>query len=182
MKKLKSQAITKIGEVTGLTHTDTGVSANTIFYYKVSTVFGVNETEKSPCGYGATGSITKDSYESNDTVSDAKEMGAAETIGSIYYIKEGINEIEDVDWYKVKLPATSLLQIAIQNEEKLVNQDITLIRDDGVEISVVFGTTYVLSNNNSTENDVYFRIVVKKDKMLNKSGKYMIIKGQIISN
>jgi len=171
---------TKVTELTTQSYTDTGIVANTMYYYMVSSKFYVYETTKSSYGYGASSSITKDTYEPNETNTDAKELVVTGTIGSIYYVKEGTNEIEDVDWYYVILPKNSLLQITIQNENNLLNNDIQLTVNSNV-IPVTFGTVYSINNNTGLDNaKIYFKISVDKLKMLNKSGMYKIDRGGII--
>jgi len=174
---------TNIGEFTTQSYTDTGIVANTMYYYMVSSKFYVYETTKSSYGYGATSSITKDTYEPNETNTDAKELkttgttGTTETTGSIYYVKEGVNEIEDVDWYKVKLSARTFLQISIVNVEGLSNAYLDLY--NGSTNSVLLGTSYPINNNTDAEAYIYFKISVNKLNMLNKSGKYMIVRGEM---
>ncbi|OHD06718.1 MAG: hypothetical protein A2Y34_05595 [Spirochaetes bacterium GWC1_27_15] len=154
-----------------------------MYYYMVSSKFYVYETTKSSYGYGATSSITKDTYEPNETNTDAKELkttgttGTTETTGSIYYVKEGVNEIEDVDWYKVKLSARTFLQISIVNVEGLSNAYLDLY--NGSTNSVLLGTSYPINNNTDAEAYIYFKISVNKLNMLNKSGKYMIVRGEM---
>lgn len=158
-------------------------SYNKIYYYKTNCSFyDSGETKLSDVNYGFASDLTDDIYEDNNTKEMAKEIGIFETIATIYYIKDNDTEIEDVDWYKVKLPKNSLLQISFSGSGVLSNNDISLIRNDGVEIGVSFGNIYALSNNDNVESDVFFSVIVNKEKMINRSCKYIIYKGQTILN
>ena len=165
---------------------DRNLESGEYYYYKLrkrkETVF----FDKSSAVMGVAHDIRNDKYENNnqlnDAVSDSRsaspKLEMVDHLGAnIYYYTDGNgNEIEDVDWYWINVPARNqaILRIEYPEGANLDNNDLSFSENTLALIPIESGIDIHINNYSYMPENKFFRIQVYKANFtdgIGKSGK-----------
>ena len=122
--------------------------------------------------YASLGAVLSDDiYEDNNTLQRAVRL-EDRIDANVYAVKFNTNEklLYDEDWFYVSVPAGFNLQFSISQNYPEITSGQTHLKlyvstKSGEDESVTNGTPVVITNNLSTEQNIYFRITVDTDSV-----------------
>jgi len=163
-----------------LQYKDSGLESDTRYYYKLAKRKAERIFDKSACVLGVANDIRRDQYEPNDTPETAAEFYNVIDANIYYYRDSHGNELEDVDWYWVKIePMRSItIHIWFNDSTNLKPNDIYFTEISGAHNTVLSGDDQITIYNYENKACVrYFRIGINKsnfDAVGGKMGTYQI--------
>jgi len=179
----------KIYDGANLYYDDNSVDVAKFYYYKLAVVFNDCTSDKSEPAFGIAG-LKKDDYELNDTESTSNVLDISNEItANICYFKSRYNNIvDDLDWYKVNVPAGKMQEILVSylpynldESTKALgfnNKELYLQQKDKAKYLIETGESLWLYNNTNNSENIDFQIFVDNDKFnteeIKKQGRYQI--------
>jgi hypothetical protein len=167
--------------------TDTKLTDDTFYYYRLAKRLGSKEFPKSAYMSGVSAFSRQDEYEYNDTKDTAKKIDPAVnsvTNGNIYYYNDGAgNVFEDVDWYYIRLEPSGMSKSTVR---LIINKYSSNIDAGDIQYNIESqtpqplyqGQPFDIVNGKNTAVNVYFMISVDKTKavnpFVNKMGDYQL--------
>ncbi len=81
-----------------------GAAENSFYRFRISKTWETKTFGPSVSAYGMLSMVSGDIYEPNDTEEQAVDLGCAKEANCYYYRSAGGLEIEDIDWYSIRIP------------------------------------------------------------------------------
>jgi hypothetical protein len=164
-----------------LCYKDSGLESDMRYYYKLAKRRAERIFDKSACVLGAANDIRRDQYEPNDTPDTAAEFYNV-TDANIYFYRDNHgNELEDVDWYWVKIePMRNItFRVWFNDGTNLKPNDIYYAELSGTHYTELSGDNDItIFNYENHECIKYFCIGINKanfDAVGGKMGTYQLI-------
>lgn len=151
---------------TATSYTDSHLTDNFWYYYKLTKRRGKEIFTPTLCGCGIATMTQEDMYEPNNTKQTATPFPNA-IVSNIYFYQDGTgNSIEDVDWYSVTVGARTRYTLMIDTFDNLVDEDITFNLESQPVDTVVSGEEYSIGNYEYVPRTFYFQIAVNRGKFV----------------
>jgi len=159
---------------TNLEYSHQPENKETIYYYKLKYLDDSFISIFSNYSYGVGSGVINDSAEPNNTIESAAAFISGADY-SIYASSNGIDKIEDVDYYTLSMPAKSRIIVSVDFKKGLNDNDLTFNSEDGEENMLISDGDYFSFINNDLEEKYYiFSIESNKTLFFNRSGVYKI--------
>lgn len=153
-------------------YTDTGTTGGTVYYYKLVYLHDGYKSKKSGYAYGIGGDFVEDSGEPNNSESTAS-LFVNDAEYTIYRYESGNIVKEDQDYYRLTIPAHTVIIISVNFVKGLSDDDLVLVRNSGKnEYLVDDGDYYSFINNEDSQVSEVFLIKVNSTQFTNQYGVY----------
>lgn len=149
----------------GTKYTDKNVVDDIRYVYRVDTVQKGIVYKGKHTGIGVGSNADIDMNEPNNRKEEATALGSSKR-GTMYYFRfSDRRELEDVDWYKVKVSGHTVVYLRVREDGVMEGKITTLLmRLEGNEsFPVEQGKWYKLQNEAETEKELYIEIRADKE-------------------
>lgn len=169
----------------GLSYIDTDLQTSQRYVYRLDKIRGRKYFKNNAYAYGVYTDLIKDAYEDNDTVEKATYLEYA-CLANIYcYHFTDDRYLEDIDWYRVRIPARRQAQIVINEVGVGTNQPVSFyILNPGVQsdIKPIQNTAFGIKNTTERTVDISFKVYPDRTKFSGSTVKSYEIRLESIIN
>jgi hypothetical protein len=160
----------KVYEGEGLSFTDTGLTADQFYYYKLSKLQGWKEFGKSAAVAAYVSQVRRDSYEDNDSRERATLLKNPVSC-SIWYFQDAYqNSVSDTDWFYIDVEAGMNQTAAFENFSNIGNGDLLYSVNGDNPKTVISEQEVSLTNKEQKTQRFYIQVYPSKSKFAGDPG------------